>query len=130
MDRTRLRTLPARESAGAERRTPRSRAAYAGADPGIRPGRGVRLTDADGHASIDFRLGDTAVMRSTPCRRRSPRRPSLTATDADRWAIRFARALLEHMLTDQASARTGRLCERSGAGIPLTPFQGGTSREG
>ncbi|MFF4927829.1 transaminase [Streptomyces griseofuscus] len=148
MDRTRLRTLLARESAEAERRNPRSRAAYAGADhlfgrvpmtwmnktAGAFPrylagARGARVSDVDGHEYIDFCLGDTGAMAGhSPAavteavhrrfaelggatamlptedaewvgaeltRRFGLARWSfsLTATDANRWAIRLARAV-------------------------------------
>ncbi|WDO10248.1 transaminase [Streptomyces murinus] len=148
MDRTRLRTLLARESAEAERRNPRSRAAYAGADhlfgrvpmtwmnktAGAFPrylagARGARVSDVDGHDYIDFCLGDTGAMAghspsavTEAVQRRfaelggaTAMLPtedaewvgaeltrrfglarwsfSLTATDANRWAIRLARAV-------------------------------------
>ncbi|MFJ4800425.1 MULTISPECIES: transaminase [Streptomyces] len=148
MDRTRLRTLLARESADAERRNPRSRAAYAGADhlfgrvpmtwmnktAGAFPrylagARGARVGDVDGHEYIDFCLGDTGAMAghspaavTEAVQRRfaelggaTAMLPtedaewvgaeltrrfglarwsfSLTATDANRWAIRLARAV-------------------------------------
>lgn len=148
MDRTRLRTLLARESVEAERRNPRSRAAYAGADhlfgrvpmtwmnktAGAFPrylagARGARVSDVDGHEYIDFCLGDTGAMAghspaavTEAVQRRfaelggaTAMLPtedaewvgaeltrrfglarwsfSLTATDANRWAIRLARAV-------------------------------------
>ncbi|MEV5953962.1 transaminase [Streptomyces sp. NPDC051987] len=148
MDRTRLHALMARESAEAERRNPRSRAAYAGAGhlfgrvpmtwmnktAGAFPrylatARGARVTDVDGHTYIDFCLGDTGAMAGhSPAavteavrlrfaelggatamlptedaewvgaeltRRFGLARWSfsLTATDANRWAIRLARAV-------------------------------------
>ncbi|MFF8731823.1 transaminase [Streptomyces sp. NPDC015171] len=148
MDRTRLHALLTRESAEAERRNPRSRAAYAdaghlfgrvpmtwmnknaGGFPRYLAGaRGARVTDADGHEYIDFCLGDTGAMAGhspAPVTEAVRRRfaelggatamlPtedaewvgaeltrrfglarwsfSLTATDANRWAIRLARAL-------------------------------------
>ncbi|MEU3536203.1 transaminase [Streptomyces murinus] len=148
MDRTRLRTLLARESADAERRNPRSRAAYAGADhlfgrvpmtwmnktAGAFPrylagARGARVGDVDGHEYIDFCLGDTGAMAghspaavTEAVQRRFAELGgatallptedaewvgaeltrrfglarwsfSLTATDANRWAIRLARAV-------------------------------------
>ncbi|MEU9349293.1 transaminase [Streptomyces sp. NPDC048278] len=148
MDRTRLHTLLARESAEAERRNPRSRAAYAdaghlfgrvpmtwmnktaGAFPRyLATARGARVTDVDGHTYIDFCLGDTGAMAGhspTAVTGAVHRRfaelggatamlPtedaewvgaeltrrfglarwsfSLTATDANRWAIRLARAV-------------------------------------
>ena len=148
MDRKRLHALLARESAEAERRNPRSRAAYARADhlfgrvpmtwmnktAGAFPrylagARGARVTDVDGHEYIDFCLGDTGAMagHSPPpvteavqhryaalggatamlptedaewvgaelTRRFGLARWSfsLTATDANRWAIRLARAV-------------------------------------
>ncbi|MEV5842635.1 transaminase [Streptomyces sp. NPDC051985] len=148
MDRTRLHTLLAREAAEAERRNPRSRAAYAGAEhlfgrvpmtwmnktAGAFPrylatARGARVTDVDGHTYIDFCLGDTGAMAGhSPAvvteavhrrfaelggatamlptedaewvgaeltRRFGLARWSfsLTATDANRWAIRLARAV-------------------------------------
>ncbi|MFE8947135.1 transaminase [Streptomyces sp. NPDC007856] len=148
MDRTRLHTLLARESAEAERQGPRSRAAYAGADhlfgrvpmtwmnktAGAFPrylagARGARVTDVDGHEYIDFCLGDTGAMAGhspAPVTEAVQRRfaelggatamlPTqdaewvgaeltrrfglarwsfaLTATDANRWAIRLARAV-------------------------------------
>src|SRR5690348_5255994 len=82
MDRARLSHLLARESAEAERRNPRSRAAYesaghlfgrvpmtwmnktaAGAFPRyLDTARGARITDIDGHEYIDFCLGDTGAM--------------------------------------------------------------------
>ncbi|MGM9444195.1 transaminase [Streptomyces murinus] len=148
MDRTRLRTLLARESAEAERRNPRSRTAYAGADhlfgrvpmtwmnktAGAFPrylagARGARVSDVDGHEYIDFCLGDTGAMAghspaavTEAVQRRfaelggaTAMLPtedaewvgaeltrrfglarwsfSLTATDANRWAIRLARAV-------------------------------------
>ncbi|MFF9275966.1 transaminase [Streptomyces griseosporeus] len=147
MDRTRLHRLLARESAEAERRNPRSRAAYEGAGnlfgrvpmtwmnktAGAFPrylatARGARVTDIDGHEYIDFCLGDTGAMAGhSPgpvteavqrrfadlggatamlptedaawvgaelTRRFGPTHWSfaLTATDANRWAIRLARA--------------------------------------
>ncbi|MEV6053772.1 transaminase [Streptomyces sp. NPDC052107] len=148
MDRTRLHALLARESAEAERRNPRSRAAYAGADhlfgrvpmtwmnktAGAFPrylagARGARVTDVDGHEYIDFCLGDTGAMAghspapvTDAVRMRFAEQGgatamlptedaewvgaeltrrfglarwsfSLTATDANRWAIRLARAV-------------------------------------
>ncbi|MFK0158980.1 transaminase [Streptomyces sp. NPDC090493] len=148
MDRTRLHALLARESAEAERRNPRSRAAYAdaghlfgrvpmtwmnktaGAFPRyLATARGARVTDVDGHTYIDFCLGDTGAMAGhspTAVTEAVHRRfaelggatamlPtedaewvgaeltrrfglarwsfSLTATDANRWAIRLARAV-------------------------------------
>ncbi|MEU6368717.1 transaminase [Streptomyces sp. NPDC046931] len=148
MDRARLRQLLARESAEAERRNPRSRAAYeraehlfgrvpmtwmnktAGAFPRyLATARGARVTDIDGHDYIDFCLGDTGAMAghspdavATAVHRRfaelggaTAMLPtedaewvgaeltrrfgltrwsfSLTATDANRWAIRLARAV-------------------------------------
>ncbi|MFJ4525402.1 transaminase [Streptomyces sp. NPDC088810] len=148
MDRTRLHALLARESAEAERRNPRSRAAYtraehlfgrvpmtwmnktAGGFPRyLAEARGARVTDVDGHTYIDFCLGDTGAMAGhSPApvteavhrryaelggatamlptedaewvgaeltRRFGPARWSfsLTATDANRWAIRLARAV-------------------------------------
>ncbi|MGW2785426.1 transaminase [Streptomyces populi] len=148
MDRTRLQQLLARESAEAERRNPRSRAAYeraehlfgrvpmtwmnktAGAFPRYLDGaRGARVTDIDGHEYIDFCLGDTGAMAGhSPevvaeavrarfagsggatamlptedaewvgaelTRRFGLARWSfsLTATDANRWSIRLARAV-------------------------------------
>ncbi|MFJ6659928.1 transaminase [Streptomyces sp. NPDC091377] len=148
MDRSRLPHLLARESAEAERRNPRSRAAYARADhlfgrvpmtwmnktAGSFPrylatARGARVTDIDGHEYVDFCLGDTGAMAGhSPApvaeavrrrfteqggatamlptedaewvgaeltRRFGPARWSfsLTATDANRWAIRLARAV-------------------------------------
>ncbi|MFF4864223.1 hypothetical protein ACFY3J_21285 [Streptomyces sp. NPDC001231] len=81
MDRTRLHHLLARESAEAERRNPRSKAACDRADhlfgrvpmtwmnksAGALPrspdsARGARLTDTDGHEYVDFCLGDTGAM--------------------------------------------------------------------
>ncbi|MFB0614476.1 transaminase [Streptomyces sp. AGS-58] len=148
MDRTRLPALLSHESAEAERRNPRSRAAYAGADhlfgrvpmtwmnktAGAFPrylagARGARVTDIDGHEYIDFCLGDTGAMAGhspAPVTEAVQRRYadlggatamlptedaewtgaeltrrfglarwsfSLTATDANRWAIRLARAV-------------------------------------
>ncbi|MGW1879693.1 transaminase [Streptomyces sp. NPDC001975] len=148
MDRTRLHALLARESAEAERRNPRSRAAYAdaghlfgrvpmtwmnktaGAFPRyLATARGARVTDLDGHMYIDFCLGDTGAMAghspavvTEAVQRRfaelggaTAMLPtedaewvgaeltrrfglarwsfSLTATDANRWAIRLARAV-------------------------------------
>ncbi|MEU6095189.1 transaminase [Streptomyces sp. NPDC047079] len=148
MDRSRLRQLLAREGAEAERRNPRSRAAYeradhlfgrvpmtwmnktAGAFPRyLAAARGARVTDIDGHDYIDFCLGDTGAMTghspdavTTAVHRRfaelggaTAMLPtedaewvgaeltrrfgltrwsfSLTATDANRWAIRLARAV-------------------------------------
>ncbi|MFG3019730.1 transaminase [Streptomyces sp. NPDC048254] len=148
MDRTRLHALLARESAEAERRNPRSRAAYAdaghlfgrvpmtwmnktaGAFPRyLATARGARVTDIDGHTYIDFCLGDTGAMAghspvvvTEAVHRRfaelggaTAMLPtedaewvgaeltrrfglarwsfSLTATDANRWAIRLARAV-------------------------------------
>ncbi|MFD4604985.1 transaminase [Streptomyces sp. NPDC058464] len=148
MDRTRLHALLVRESAEAERRNPRSRAAYAdaghlfgrvpmtwmnktaGAFPRyLATARGARVTDVDGHTYIDFCLGDTGAMAGhspAPVTEAVQRRfaelggatamlPtedaewvgaeltrrfglarwsfSLTATDANRWAIRLARAV-------------------------------------
>ncbi|GAA3038701.1 transaminase [Streptomyces glomeratus] len=148
MDRARLHQLLARESAEAERRNPRSRAAYeraehlfgrvpmtwmnktAGAFPRyLATARGARVTDIDGHDYIDFCLGDTGAMagHSPDAVARAVHRRfadlggatamlptedaewvgaeltrrfgltrwsfSLTATDANRWAIRLARAV-------------------------------------
>ncbi|GGS76887.1 transaminase [Streptomyces cinerochromogenes] len=148
MDRTRLHALLARESAEAERLSPRSRDAYARADhlfgrvpmtwmnktAGAFPrylaeARGARVTDIDGHTYIDFCLGDTGAMAGhspAPVAEAVHRRYaelggatamlptedaewvgaeltrrfglarwsfSLTATDANRWAIRLARAV-------------------------------------
>ncbi|WP_330309593.1 MULTISPECIES: transaminase [unclassified Streptomyces] len=148
MDRTRLQQLLARESAEAERRNPRSQAAYQRADhlfgrvpmtwmnktAGAFPryldtARGARVTDIDGHEYIDFCLGDTGAMAGhSPAvvadavqsrfaelggatamlptedaewvgaeltRRFGLARWSfsLTATDANRWSIRLARAV-------------------------------------
>ncbi|MFE2584007.1 transaminase [Streptomyces sp. NPDC059378] len=148
MDRTRLQHLLARESAEADRRNPRSKAAYArsehlfgrvpmtwmnktaGAFPRyLDTARGARVTDIDGHEYIDFCLGDTGAMAghspavvAEAVRRRfaelggaTAMLPtedaewvgaeltrrfgltrwsfSLTATDANRWAIRLARAV-------------------------------------
>ncbi|MFF4536754.1 transaminase [Streptomyces aureus] len=148
MDRTRLQQLLARESAEAERRNPRSRAAYeraehlfgrvpmtwmnktAGAFPRyLDSARGARVTDIDGHEYIDFCLGDTGAMaghspevvaeavrtrfaESGGATAMLPTEDaewvgaeltrrfglarwsfSLTATDANRWSIRLARAV-------------------------------------
>ncbi|UFR00487.1 aminotransferase class III-fold pyridoxal phosphate-dependent enzyme [Streptomyces sp. Go40/10] len=148
MDLTRLHALLARESAEAERLSPRSRDAYARADhlfgrvpmtwmnktAGAFPrylaeARGARVTDIDGHTYIDFCLGDTGAMAGhspAPVAEAVHRRYaelggatamlptedaewvgaeltrrfglarwsfSLTATDANRWAIRLARAV-------------------------------------
>ncbi|MFI6405893.1 transaminase [Streptomyces sp. NPDC050548] len=150
MDRTRLQDLLARESAEAERRNPRSKAAYARAEhlfgrvpmtwmnktAGAFPryldtARGARVTDIDGHEYIDFGLGDTGAMAghspavvAEAVRRRFAEQGgatamlptedaewvgaeltrrfglarwsfSLTATDANRWAIRLARAVTD-----------------------------------
>ncbi|MEU8651956.1 transaminase [Streptomyces sp. NPDC048737] len=148
MDRARLRDLLARESADAERRNPRSRAAHERADhlfgrvpmtwmnktAGTFPryldsARGARVRDLDGHEYIDFCLGDTGAMaghspaavgdavhrRFTVLGGATAMLPtedaewvgaeltrrfgltrwsfSLTATDANRWAVRLARAV-------------------------------------
>ncbi|WP_392972208.1 transaminase [Streptomyces sp. LN245] len=148
MDRTRLHQLLARESAEAEHRNPRSRAAYeraehlfgrvpmtwmnktAGAFPRyLDSARGARVTDIDGHEYIDFCLGDTGAMaghspevvaeavrtrfaESGGATAMLPTEDaewvgaeltrrfglarwsfSLTATDANRWSIRLARAV-------------------------------------
>ncbi|MFD5520958.1 transaminase [Streptomyces sp. NPDC127066] len=148
MDRTRLQQLLARESAEAERRNPRSRAAYeraehlfgrvpmtwmnktAGAFPRyLDSARGARVTDIDGHEYVDFCLGDTGAMaghspevvaeavrtrfaESGGATAMLPTEDaewvgaeltrrfglarwsfSLTATDANRWSIRLARAV-------------------------------------
>ncbi|MFJ8200721.1 transaminase [Streptomyces sp. NPDC096152] len=148
MDRTRLHQLLAREAAEAERRNPRSKAAYdraehlfgrvpmtwmnktAGAFPRyLDSARGARITDIDGHEYIDFCLGDTGAMaghspaavadavrhRYAEAGGATAMLPtedaewvgaeltrrfglarwsfSLTATDANRWAIRLARAV-------------------------------------
>ncbi|MCU7820977.1 transaminase [Kitasatospora sp. DSM 101779] len=148
MDRARLQHLLARETAEAERRNPRSKAAYARADhlfgrvpmtwmnktAGTFPrylgtAHGARITDIDGHEYIDFCLGDTGAMAghspeavATAVQRRFAEQGgatamlptedaewvgaeltrrfglshwsfSLTATDANRWAIRLARAV-------------------------------------
>ncbi|WP_019070051.1 transaminase [Streptomyces hokutonensis] len=148
--RTRLQDLLARESAEAERRNPRSKAAYARAEhlfgrvpmtwmnktAGAFPryldtARGARVTDIDGHEYIDFSLGDTGAMAghspavvAEAVRRRFAEQGgatamlptedaewvgaeltrrfglarwsfSLTATDANRWAIRLARAVTD-----------------------------------
>ncbi|MEU9331832.1 transaminase [Streptomyces sp. NPDC048290] len=146
----RLPALLARESAEAERRGPRSKAAYgraehlfgrvpmtwmnknAGAYPRyLATARGARVTDIDGHEYIDFCLGDTGAMAghspapvAEAVRRRFTEQGgatamlptedaewvgaeltrrfglarwsfSLTATDANRWAIRLARAITD-----------------------------------
>ena len=148
MDRAHLHHLLTRESAEAQRRNPRSKAAYERADhlfgrvpmtwmnktAGAFPrylgtARGARITDIDGHEYIDFCLGDTGAMAghspapvSAAVQRRfaelggaTAMMPtedaewvgaeltrrfglshwsfSLTATDANRWAIRLARAV-------------------------------------
>ncbi|WP_405009411.1 transaminase [Kitasatospora sp. NBC_01539] len=148
MDRARLQHLLARESAEAERRNPRSKAAFdradhlfgrvpmtwmnkaAGAFPRyLATAHGARITDIDGHEYIDFCLGDTGAMAghspepvAAAVHRRFAEQGgatammptedaewvgaeltrrfglshwsfSLTATDANRWAIRLARAV-------------------------------------
>ena len=148
VDRTRLRSLLAREQREFATRNPRSAAAYQRADSlfGRVPmtwmnktsahfplyldtARGAHLTDIDGHAYVDFSLGDTGSMAghspapvTEAVRRRVeelgglavmlpteqaetagahlaarfglPRWSfALTATDANRWAIRLARAV-------------------------------------
>ncbi|MEV8099718.1 transaminase [Kitasatospora sp. NPDC085879] len=148
MDRARLQHLLARETAEAERRNPRSKAAYERADhlfgrvpmtwmnktAGAFPrylgtAHGARITDIDGHEYIDFCLGDTGAMAghspevvAAAVQRRFAEQGgatamlptedaewvgaeltrrfglshwsfSLTATDANRWAIRLARAV-------------------------------------
>ena len=148
VDRARLRSLLARETAAAAARSPRSQAAYqraehlfgrvpmtwmnknAGGFPLYLDGaRGARVTDIDGHEYVDFCLGDTGAMAGhspeavadaveqryrvrggatamlptedaewvgAELTRRFglPRWSfSLTATDANRWAIRLARAV-------------------------------------
>ena len=148
VDRTRLSSLLAREQREFATRNPRSAAAYQRADSlfGRVPmtwmnktsahfplyldtARGAHLTDIDGHAYVDFSLGDTGSMAghspapvTEAVRRRVeelgglavmlpteqaetagahlaarfglPRWSfALTATDANRWAIRLARAV-------------------------------------
>ncbi|GJF34546.1 aspartate aminotransferase family protein [Kitasatospora sp. NE20-6] len=148
MDRARLQHLLARESVEAERRNPRSKAAFdradhlfgrvpmtwmnkaAGAFPRyLATAHGARITDIDGHEYIDFCLGDTGAMAghspgpvAAAVQRRFAEQGgatammptedaewvgaeltrrfglshwsfSLTATDANRWAIRLARAV-------------------------------------
>jgi glutamate-1-semialdehyde 2,1-aminomutase len=148
VDRARLQSLLARETAAAAARSPRSRAAYqraehlfgrvpmtwmnknAGGFPLYLDGaRGARVNDIDGHEYVDFCLGDTGAMAGhspeavadaveqryrvrggatamlptedaewvgAELTRRFglPRWSfSLTATDANRWAIRLARAV-------------------------------------
>lgn len=148
MDRARLQQLLERETAEAEHRNPRSRAAYERADhlfgrvpmtwmnktAGAFPryldtARGARVTDIDGHEYVDFCLGDTGAMAghspavvAEAVRTRFTKRGgatamlptedaewvgaeltrrfglarwsfSLTATDANRWSIRLARAV-------------------------------------
>lgn len=146
--RDRLRHLLARETSQAAARNPRSHAAYqaaghlfgrvpmtwmnknAAAFPlYLRGARGARVEDIDGHAYVDFCLGDTGAMAGhspAPVAAAVDRRYreqggatamlptedaewvgaeltrrfglprwsfSLTATDANRWAIRLARAV-------------------------------------
>ena len=148
IDRDRLRHLLARETSQAAARNPRSHAAYqaaghlfgrvpmtwmnknAAAFPlYLRGARGARVEDIDGHAYVDFCLGDTGAMAGhspAPVAAAVDRRYreqggatamlptedaewvgaeltrrfglprwsfSLTATDANRWAIRLARAV-------------------------------------
>jgi glutamate-1-semialdehyde 2,1-aminomutase len=150
VDRVRLRELLDREQTAFAARNPRSAAAYARADSlfGRVPmtwmnktsahfplyldsARGAHITDIDGHAYVDFSLGDTGSMAghspaavTAAVRHRIeelgglaamlpteqaelagahlasrfglPRWSfSLTATDANRWAIRLARAVTD-----------------------------------
>ncbi|GHD87620.1 transaminase [Streptomyces naganishii] len=183
MDRTRLHHLLARESAEAERRNPRSKAAYdraehlfgrvpmtwmnktAGAFPRyLDSARGARVTDVDGHEYIDFCLGDTgamaghspAVVADAVGRRYAElggatamlptedaewvgaeltRRFglarwsfSLTATDANRWAIRLARAV-----TGRPKILVNSYCYHGSVDeslIVVGPDGRGTAREG
>src|SRR6478609_5115604 len=183
MDRTRLQQLLARESAEAERRNPRSKAAYeraehlfgrvpmtwmnktAGAFPRyLDTARGARVTDIDGHTYRDFALGDTAAMAG-----HSPRATveavqrrlaelggatamlptedaewvgaelsrrfgvtrwsfSLTATDANRWAIRIVRAV-----TGRTKILVNSYCYHGSVDeslIVTTPDGSGAAREG
>jgi glutamate-1-semialdehyde 2,1-aminomutase len=179
MDRTRLPALLARESAEAERRNPRSRAAYARADhlfgrvpmtwmnktAGAFPrylagARGARVTDVDGHEYIDFCLGDTGAMAGhspAPVTGAMQRRfadlggatamlPtedaewvgaeltrrfglarwsfSLTATDANRWAIRLARAVTGRpkiLVNSYSSANWRTVTSRPSSWSPPSP---------
>ncbi|WP_225826156.1 transaminase [Streptomyces naphthomycinicus] len=183
MARTRLHALLARESAEAERRNPRSRAAYgradhlfgrvpmtwmnktAGAFPRYLAGaRGARVTDVDGHEYVDFCLGDTGAMAGhspAPVTEAVRRRftelggatamlPtedaewvgaeltrrfglarwsfSLTATDANRWAIRLARAV-----TGRPKILVNSYCYHGSVDeslIVTAPDGGGTARPG
>ncbi|MFD1656691.1 transaminase [Streptomyces caeni] len=183
MDRSRLRELLARESADAERRNPRSRAAYARADhlfgrvpmtwmnktAGAFPrylaaARGARVTDVDGHEYIDFCLGDTGAMaghspdavaaavhtRFAELGGATAMLPtedaewvgaeltrrfglarwsfSLTATDANRWAIRLARAV-----TDRPKILVNSYCYHGSVDeslIVVGPDGHGTARPG
>ncbi|MFI1532845.1 transaminase [Streptomyces anandii] len=183
MDRTRLHHLLARESAEAERRNPRSKAAYdraehlfgrvpmtwmnktAGAFPRyLDSARGARVTDVDGHEYIDFCLGDTGAMAghspevvADAVRRRyaelggaTAMLPtedaewvgaeltrrfglarwsfSLTATDANRWAIRLARAV-----TGRPKILVNSYCYHGSVDeslIVVGPDGQGTAREG
>ncbi|MFE1751521.1 transaminase [Streptomyces anandii] len=183
MDRTRLHHLLARESAEAERRNPRSKAAYdraehlfgrvpmtwmnktAGAFPRyLDSARGARVTDVDGHEYIDFCLGDTGAMAghspevvADAVRRRyaelggaTAMLPtedaewvgaeltrrfglarwsfSLTATDANRWAIRLARAV-----TGRPKILVNSYCYHGSVDeslIVVGPDGHGTAREG
>lgn len=183
MDRTRLHHLLARESAEAERRNPRSKAAYdraehlfgrvpmtwmnktVGAFPRyLDSARGARVTDGDGHEYIDFCLGDTgamaghspAVVADAVGRRYAElggatamlptedaewvgaeltRRFglarwsfSLTATDANRWAIRLARAV-----TGRPKILVNSYCYHGSVDeslIVVGPDGRGTAREG
>ncbi|GGX96195.1 transaminase [Streptomyces anandii] len=183
MDRTRLHHLLARESAEAERRNPRSKAAYdraehlfgrvpmtwmnktAGAFPRyLDSARGARVTDVDGHEYIDFCLGDTGAMAghspevvADAVRRRyaelggaTAMLPtedaewvgaeltrrfglarwsfSLTATDANRWAIRLARAV-----TGRPKILVNSYCYHGSVDeslIVVGPDGRGTAREG
>ncbi|MFF9408471.1 transaminase [Streptomyces anandii] len=183
MDRTRLHHLLARESAEAERRNPRSKAAYdraehlfgrvpmtwmnktAGAFPRyLDSARGARVTDVDGHEYIDFCLGDTGAMAghspkvvADAVRRRyaelggaTAMLPtedaewvgaeltrrfglarwsfSLTATDANRWAIRLVRAV-----TGRPKILVNSYCYHGSVDeslIVVGPDGRGTAREG
>lgn len=148
VDRTRLAQLLTRERATYAERHPRSAAAYASADHlfgrvpmtwmnknaggfpvQLDTAAGARVTDVDGHAYVDFCLGDTAAMAghspapvvAAVTRRLAERGGAstmlptedaawvgadlarrfgvpqwsftLTATDANRWAIRLLRAV-------------------------------------
>jgi glutamate-1-semialdehyde 2,1-aminomutase len=179
VDRARLRALLGREQAGFAARNPRSAAAYERADSlfgrvpmtwmnktsahfplYLETARGAHLTDVDGHAYVDFSLGDTGSMAghspapvAAAVRRRVeelgglaamlpteqaetagaqlaarfglPRWSfALTATDANRWAIRLARAV-----TDRSKILVNSYCYHGSVDESLIVTAAGTEGE-